>query len=410
VLKVLVVAILALATCIMPASGAGVSPEVKRIRDEIKHAYLAEDFARIDQIIEEYQRTDARTLSGTQKIAQVYYILSDNEELFGAINYESLGKAERLAQKWVEARPTSRAARIMVADTILARAWYIRGDGAVSTVTREQLEAFGKLLKQSDAYLRTYKTTASLDPQWYVLMMRVQMHITDQKGFKVYADEALERFPHYFPIHWTIMWKVQPQWGGSLDWATFWLNRIAQVDSPEAYARAYWYLFDDMSPDGFEADWTQLKAGFEEIVAAYPTNWNLNAYAFFACMSQDKEKLRQLLERIGTDIDTDAWKYKETIAYCRELAYAAQPEDQEPLAEWYLVEAYGRRNHDGPLDILLGPQDLATEEDAVKRAQELASKYEGVQAYKMKPHPTKREYLRPIVLFRDGTVPSRFDY
>jgi hypothetical protein len=407
-LKILFVAVLSLTGCTISARGA-VSPEVKQIREEVKKAYLAEEFAHLDLIIDEYRRTGAKTQSGTEKIAQVYGTLSDNKELFGIINHESLGKAERLAQKWVETRPSSRAARIMVADAILARAQYARGDDYISTLTQEQFEAFKKLLSQSDAYLRTFKETLSSDPQWYVLMMRIQINLTDQYGFKVYADEALERFPRYFPIHWMIMRKVQPQWGGSVDWTKYWLTRIGQADSPEAYTRAYWVYFDNIYPNVFEGDWTQLKPGFEEIVSAYPTNWNLNAYAFFACMAEDRETLRKLLKRIGTDFDPDAWKYKDIIIYCRELAFSVEPKAQEPLAEWYLVEAFGRRERDGYLDILLGPMDLPTEQDAIARAQELASRYEGVRAYKLTPHATKRGYQRPIILFREGTIPSRFD-
>ena len=384
------------------------TPEVQHIRDEARQAYLGEDFTRLDRMIEEYQRTDARTAGGNEKVQQIYYVLSNSRLLYGTTDDESLAKAERLADRWVKARPDSRAARLTVANAMFDRAWYIRGNGAISTVSPDRFVAFVKLLKEAESYLQANKATLSLDPDWYVLMMGIQMNFTDEDGFKALADEALGRFPHYLPIQWAIMDKVLPQWGGSAKWQFHWLDRIAEVDSPGAYARAFWYLLDEMFPDGILPDWAKLKPGFEQIISRYPTNRNLNGYAYFACVAGDMQELTELLKRIGPDLDADVWHNQDFVRSCRQRA-SAPIIKQPPLAEWYLVEAYGRREPDGPVVILLGPIDLPSEKDAIARARELASRYDGVQAYKLTPQPDTREYGKPIVLFSSGTVPTRFE-
>lgn len=401
--------IIILFTLATVAYASAVTSEVLAIHSEAKQAYLAGDFARLDQMIDDYQRSDARTDSGIEKVAEVYRALGNNQELFGTVNYESLGKANLLAERWVKERPNSRAARLMVVSTMISRAGYIRGDGYISTVTSEQYEGFVKEMNKAESYLLTYKATVGLDPEWYKLMLSINIWFVDQNSFKILADEALKKFPHYYPIQWVIVAKALPRWHGSVDWIIYWLNRFEESDSPEAYARAYWVVDDWMYPNTFVADWRRLKVGFEQMVDRYPSNWNLNKYAYFACISDDREKLTELFERIGTKIDPDAWMNKSAVAFCRERARTPPVKVAAPLEEWYLVEAYGRRESGAPLDLLLGPMDLPSEHDAVKRARELAPKYEGVQAYRLVPHPNKDEYQRPIVLFRSGTIPTRFE-
>ena len=407
VFKAIVAATFLLIVCTASSSRATSEVDALRIRDAIRQAFLAEDFARLDAMIDEYQRTDARIQSGTPKMAQVYATLGDNEQLFGVQSYESLEKMQRLAEEWVKERPTSRAARLTVVAAMVDVGWFVRGNGSALSLSKEQWAGFRQSLGQADAYLRFYKTSLSLDPEWYVLMMHIQMNFTDQNGFKQYADEALARFPHYYPIHWSIMDEVQPQWGGTVEWAKYWLDRIDHVNSPASYTWAYWYLFDKGYPHMFPEDWPRMKAGLEEIVAAYPTRGNLNTYGLFACVANDMPKLRELFGRIGNDVDFDAWKDRGTAGYCRELTYASPSARAGPLAEWYLVEAYKRRSGDGPLDIVFGPVDLADEGTAISKAHELLPAYDGVQVFKLTPDPTKREYQRPVVLFNGGSVPNR---
>jgi len=398
--------IIAIAVSTTSAVGAR-APDVNRIREDVKRAYLDEDFAVIERMIEEFRRTDARTVSGTQKLPHVYDMLSSYEALFGSVTYKTMGKAEQIARKWVAQRPESPVAQMMIAEVMLARSYMVRGSGYVSAISPEQYAAFLKMLAQADFYLRSIKATASRDPHWHVLMMRIQMHTVDQYTFKTYADEALDAFPKYLAIHWTLVSKAQAKWGGSSDWVDYWLDRIEQASSPEDYARSYWYVFDDTFPDIHQADWPRLKAGMDDVVDRYPTDWNLNAFAYFACVSEDRKALRELLDRIGDRIDLDAWRYNETVAHCRQMAEATEPAEQPAQQDWFLVEAYGR-DKTGALERMVGPFDVATEEDAVSRAKELAGSFEGVQAYKLEPHPMKQTYKKPIILFREGTIPTRY--
>ena len=68
------------------------------------------------------------------------------------------------------------------------------------------------------------------------------------------------------------------------------------------YARLYWtyasiesnrHPFDDLG-----IPWRLMKAGFEDLLKRYPSNWNINGYARFACQAGDKATFLKLLPRL----------------------------------------------------------------------------------------------------------------
>jgi hypothetical protein len=60
-----------------------------------------------------------------------------------------------------------------------------------------------------------------------------------------------------------------------------------------------------------------MQRGFDAILRDYPTTWNLNAYARFACMAQDRATTRQAIQQIGDDIILSAWDDKDEPDWCR---------------------------------------------------------------------------------------------
>ena len=48
-----------------------------------------------------------------------------------------------------------------------------------------------------------------------------------------------------------------------------------------------------------QADWSQMKQGFERIVEENPHSWNMNNYAKFACLADDMDTFQSLTESLG---------------------------------------------------------------------------------------------------------------
>ncbi|MDX8433156.1 DUF4034 domain-containing protein [Mesorhizobium abyssinicae] len=386
------------------------SPEVLRIWNDVKTAYLAGKFDQLDELIEAYQRDDARTKSGSIKAAIVYEVLESTKFLYGTYSYGTLNQMEAQADKWIESYPGSRAARITKAIVMNNRAWNARGEGYANTVTPEQWNAFFVYSRQAKDYLQSVKQGTAADPEWYATMLKVARGLPSSDiDFDALASEALDAHPDYIPIYREIVRTNLPQWGGTRQTLEFWIDRMAKASGTDAsYARAYWGAADDFYRDVIfndtDADWSRVRTGFRAIVHDYPTNWNINIFARLACLAQDKATTKELMERLGNAIDAEAWLYREMPASCREWASEPDPQNPPKMDEFVLVEAYGR-DKDGIMQAMVGPMEQPSEAAAVAKAQILAKTYEGVQAYKLIPDPQTGNYKRPIILFRYGVIP-----
>lgn len=409
-MRAVLLAIIFVLSCVVHGNAAN-SPEVQQIHDEVKSALLAGNFDRIDQIIDAFHRDNARTASGSLKAQIVYEALESVSFIYGGISHEILNRAEAQTDTWIAARPHSRAARIAKAMMLTHRAWHARGTGYADSVTPDQWKAFRLYNKQAKTYLELVKTDTAKDPQWYATMLMIARGLSrSEVDFEALADEALEAYPHYLPIHWQIVRMNLPMWGGTAQTLEFWIDRIATASgSDENYARAYWVAADSFYYEvvfhDSDADWPRIKGGFDAMIRAYPTNWNLNNFARFACLAKDKEKTRELLGRLGAAIDANAWRIETMPAFCQDWSSKPNPENLPEMEEVILVEAYGR-NKDGVLQGMVGPIEHPTETTALNQARFLAMVYEGVRAYRLVPNPLTGTYRRPIILYQSGVIPN----
>ena len=90
------------------------------------------------------------------------------------------------------------------------------------------------------------------------------------------------------------------------------------------YARIYWFASQTQFQNAIFTDslvtWSRMKDGFEDIIKRYPDAWNLNNYAKFACLAQDKPKTREILERADFTIVPEAWNSPSLHAECFQWA------------------------------------------------------------------------------------------
>ena len=65
--------------------------------------------------------------------------------------------------------------------------------------------------------------------------------------------------------------------------------------------------------------WSKMKAGFEDLIARYPTPWNINGYASLACQANDKGAFIKLLPKLTPeDIRDEAWVSGYNLENCKE--------------------------------------------------------------------------------------------
>jgi hypothetical protein len=147
------------------------------------------------------------------------------------------------------------------------------------------------------------------------------------KRYAAFANEALNAFPYHYNIAFEIANAQIPKWGGSVEaLESFARNAVHLTEAKEGqslYARIYWNEAGELGDDLFDsslAQWPAFKAGFDDIIKRYPESWNLNSFARFACMAKDSAKAKELLARIGSDMDGNAWKSRDEYQACVALA------------------------------------------------------------------------------------------
>jgi hypothetical protein len=152
----------------------------------------------------------------------------------------------------------------------------------------------------------------------------------DHQRYRALFNEATQKFSWYVPLYLWAANYLSPQWGGSYD-AVDALARLTTATPLGAdyslYARVYWHLTCDECLEfgvfqDSHATWPRMKAGFEGLMKRYPkSKWNLNGYAYFACLADDASTYGVLRARIGKDVIPAAWGSNHSTEVCDERLF-----------------------------------------------------------------------------------------
>ncbi|MEQ1638997.1 MAG: hypothetical protein ABL903_20235 [Methylococcales bacterium] len=210
-------------------------------------------------------------------------------------------------------------------------AWHARGSGMASSVTPEGWKLFRERLEMAEKVLIDSKPYASELPNWYAEMITVQSAL-DRPGIdKVNTFlEGTKKHKTYLPIYTTMLKFQLPKWGGNwegVDNMVKWSVENTQATEGNAmYSRLYWAVFVHLLNEeklfrDTRASWPKMKLGFEDMMTNYPkSKWNLNNFAMFACLAEDKETFLTLRNKIGADIMLEAWQKDISLELC-EIKY-----------------------------------------------------------------------------------------
>lgn len=407
---------------LFPSFGAMADEAAERdaISRDVRRAFQQGDYAQLDEWADRYRDTQERTGSGQWKLIVFYGTFAAPGYILGKPNGEfdlaTIDAVLARVDQWIAARPSSVAALIVKAQTLHNRAWHIRGDQFIHAVSKQALQDYLAANRKTYEYLQEVRPRAARDPDWYTVMLSVLLGPGLHAEFDAVAAEALEYHPGYYNIHYVIMRRHYPQWGGtreSLDKAADQIAAAAETvgEGDTAYARAYWAVVGDLQRNEFYPignAWPRMKRGFEQLAAAYPTTWNLNHFAWLACIAGDKPATAGLLHRIGKDIVRSVWGYDDMPSACREMA--AQPDTPRPaeldrLPAMIIVAGFDR-DENGRLQPSFEPVIVATVEAAVEQAKGLAGRHDGIIAWRLEPPDRHNRMPPPEVLYSDGDVPA----
>lgn len=282
--------------------------ERKQIAVAVKTAFLAEDFGKLEEMSAKFHRDKSRTSSGVWKLSCFYAGIDQTTKGENHESDEFWKKLEKKNERWSKTFPRSPSAHIAHSRVLIRHGWFFRGTGYAYTVPKEAWEPFHKYIMLAYENLERNKRIASVDPAWYETMLIVaRAQGWDRGRFDALLEEALRREPGFYQTYFLALEYLLPKWHGDLDqieqFANDAVKRTKKEEGLGMYARIYWYASQtQFQNDLFSqslAVWPKIKAGFEDIIAHYPDAWNINNYAKFSCLARDKQKTRELLNKIG---------------------------------------------------------------------------------------------------------------
>jgi hypothetical protein len=288
-----------------------------------QRAYGAGEFAKLDALIDALSHPDQLTDDGVPRLQGVY------DGLWNLLYLWKDWQAEldKIAQ-WRKEFPDSYGPDLVEAILWRAWAWHTRGEGTADTVTPEGWKLFTAKISRADEVLEHSKHGASRSPLWYQLRLGIARDAGwNHERYRALFDEATQRFPWYVPLYLWAGNYVSPKWGGSYQAVDALARRTTNISlgaDYSLYARVYWHLngAEGLQFDLFQdspATWPRMKSGFEGLMKRYPNSkWNLNAYAYFACLANDAATYGALRVKIGQDVIPDAWASNHSTEVCDE--------------------------------------------------------------------------------------------
>lgn len=231
--------------------------------------------------------------------------------------------------EWRQQNPKSTAVDIVEAMIYRNWAWSVRGSGYANTVAEEGWKLFKEKLQRAEAILLRSKDRCAGNPLWYDEYLQVALALGwDEPEFRALYGAAVSRFPEYQPFYFDMVNYLSPRWYGSVDAIDAYVTEaVKQTEAKQGktmYARLYWAFAGTLPYDAdlfadSNANWADMKAGFEQLMKAYPdSHWNLDNFAVFACRARDADTYRQLRKQIGDRPYGDAWPDNLSMEVCDE--------------------------------------------------------------------------------------------
>lgn len=305
-------------------------PEDLAIKATGRALLLKGDTREFDRLATSYRESGERTASGTWKLFLLYGAI---DRRWFAPTDAVWDRLQNMSDAWLEEQPASPTAVIVNARLLYWRAWSWRGDGTVNQVAAQSWPHYRELLERAGSVLDQHAAMARQDPEWDALRISIarQQGASSQTILDM-ASRALDRNPYYYPIHYAAVIALLPEWGGSSElvgqYVRMALEHSKEREGTQAYARIYYYLarkttgnpLDDLNLLG--AKWPQMHQSLNELLQAYPSEFNQDVQRAITCLSGDAPAARALGRGSTGDIVSVAWwDTREARQGCYEWAF-----------------------------------------------------------------------------------------
>lgn len=285
------------------------------------------NFKNLEKYANKYRTEPRRTSSGLYPLT-FYYLGVTNYSGWSANYPDDIWKQHKSRnEKWIKQYPDSPTPYIVQAILLEQLAYTYRVAGYEKAVTPKDMEKSIKLMQQAYTVLIKNKTIAAKDPHWYNEMLRIAtgQRWEEQRYMKL-VDEAVNKFPMYLQLYFTAVDYYSPKFGGDIasmeKFARYAVKHTKDKLGMSLYARIYWAAFQSWPKKTVIAqiNWDNFKSGLDTVLNSYPDDWNSNNFALFACLFGDRNKAKELIEKINIPNIRNVWGTVDNFNSCKSAA------------------------------------------------------------------------------------------
>jgi hypothetical protein len=280
-------------------------------RAALRHLLAQAKFKQLDCIANTERSSKQRLPGGMWKIHEFYWAVT---ELPGHATQEDLKRQLKLVQNWVAVRPSSIAARIVLAKVYINYAWDARGNDTGDTVTESGWKLFGQRLEKAKAILDDASHLHSKCPEWYLTMQDVALGLGwDRPAAMDLMKQAITFEPEYYYYYRSLAYYLMPQWNGDAGEAAKFAEESSNQVGGDAGDILYFQIGEKIvcacnDPEYGHMSWPRLQKGYGLLETKYGASvLNLNRLALMATKSGDTVVADGAFQRIGDSWDKDVW-------------------------------------------------------------------------------------------------------
>jgi len=297
-------------------------------------AFRAGDFDDLNRQVQTYMTTERRTKSGAFKIEQFDDGISKGMNFRGADAESQHKDLVARTESWVLRYPEIPLAHVLHARALLAYAYYFRGSGYSNTVPPLAWAAFEKYAKQAADVLLKSQEVASAYTGWHATFINAARSLGWPKELvRRVLQDGVRRNPDDYRLYHHSLVYFLPKWHGSaedvdglIEYAE---KSTVERHGLEIYARLYSAAAEGQFKHRLYTDssvkWQKMRQGLLDWNSRFPTEWNLNIFAYHACIAQDKATTRDLLARIGGTPILRIWAPNSQVMFSTCQRFAAEP-------------------------------------------------------------------------------------
>lgn len=312
--------------------------DVEHVQKECLNAFLSENPSKIEKIISLLKKDTTITYENKKYASAIYEktksgdyrALACYQSIAALINHNVEMNADLTFIKgkiksYQKIEPQSDLGYLFEAELEDSISWKIRGTDSISNVTEEQIKN-AAIHKINALKLLDKSNQDPHYPFWYSTRISIEgsFPFKDKEILKDETHALMESvviYPDYLLSYVNFAQTVQPKWGG--DWKE--VDKVALLANHmnhekygnQYYSKVYAGIICCSKLEGAQDNVSLFNQSTNEVLKAYPTDYNYNQMAKAACALNNHKKLKELFGKIKT-INQDVWNYPEFLQKCTE--------------------------------------------------------------------------------------------